>query len=87
MSMGMEILADGTSKGAALKWLCNHLGISTDNAAAFGDSLNDVAMLSAAGMGTAVANARREDFEAAAYITLTNDQAGFSRFLTWALGE
>ena len=87
MSMGMEILADGTSKGAALQWLCNHLGISTDNAAAFGDSLNDVAMLSAAGMGTAVANARREDFEVAAYITLTNDEAGFSRFLTWALGE
>ncbi len=28
--------------GRALKWLCNHLGISTDNAAAFGDSLNDV---------------------------------------------
>ena len=87
MSMGMEILAEGTSKGAALEWLCNYLGISTENAAAFGDSLNDVAMLSAAGMGTAVANARREDFEAATYITLTNDEAGFSRFLTWALGE
>ena len=85
--MGMEILADGTSKGAALQWLCKHLGISTSNAAAFGDSLNDVTMLSAAGMGTAVANARREDFEAASYITLTNDEAGFSRFLTWALGE
>ncbi|MBF0921398.1 MAG: HAD hydrolase family protein, partial [Atopobium sp.] len=70
-----------------LKWLCNHLGLSTKNAAAFGDSLNDVAMLSTAGMGTAVANARREDFEAATYITLTNDEAGFSRFLTWALGE
>lgn len=87
MSMGMEILADGTSKGAALQWLCNYLGLSTENAAAFGDSLNDVAMLSAAGMGTAVANARLEDFEAATYITLTNDEAGFSRFLTWALGE
>ena len=85
--MTIQSFLVGTSKGTALKWLCNHLGISTDNAVAFGDSLNDVAMLSAAGMGTAVANARREDFEAAAYITLTNDEAGFSRFLTWALGE
>ncbi len=60
MSMGMD-WPRRHLKGAALQWLCNYLeSISTENAAAFGDSLNDVAMLSAAGMGAAVANARRE---------------------------
>lgn len=87
MSMGMEILAKGTSKGAALRWLCDYLSLSVSNAAAFGDSLNDVSMLSTAGIGVAMENAHIEDYEAALYITLSNDASGFSQFLSWALGE
>ncbi len=39
-------------------------------------------MLSAAGMGKQLLTLV-VDFEAPAYITLTNDEAGFSRFLTF----
>lgn len=46
------------TKGNALRWCGEHLGFEPAQAAAFGDSLNDLSMLQAAGMGVAMANAR-----------------------------
>lgn len=41
-----EIVSKGTNKGAATKVLLEKLGISPDNAMAFGDNYNDIEMLS-----------------------------------------
>jgi hypothetical protein len=47
-----------TNKGAALHAVAEHYGIPRELTLAFGDNLNDAAMLEWAGCGVAVANAR-----------------------------
>lgn len=47
-------------KGRALEIICAHLGQSTEDAIAFGDSTNDSAMLLAAGLGIAMENGQPE---------------------------
>ncbi len=56
----LEIVPAGVSKGDALIRLAEHLEIPIEETIAVGDSLNDVEMLRAAGLGVAVANARSE---------------------------
>jgi len=46
-----------TSKGRALAWLAEHLGIATGQVLAIGDGINDLDMLEVAGCGVLVANA------------------------------
>lgn len=53
----IEINSHGMNKGKGLADLCSMLGISTSEVVAMGDSLIDVPMLEAAGVGIAVANA------------------------------
>jgi hypothetical protein len=45
------------SKGKALEYIAEEIGIAVKDFAAIGDSENDVDMLKAAGLGIAVANA------------------------------
>lgn len=69
------------TKGNALKWCANHFGFGMDELVAFGDSLNDVSMLSAAGTGIAMGNAR-EDVKAMDFPTCaTNDEDGIARYI------
>jgi Cof subfamily protein (haloacid dehalogenase superfamily) len=56
----VEILAPGTSKGAALRWLMGRLGIPREEVMAIGDQQNDRELLEEAGCGVAVANAVEE---------------------------
>lgn len=56
----LEIISPGVSKGDALLRLAAHLGIPAKETLAVGDSMNDMEMLAAAGLGVAVANARTE---------------------------
>lgn len=65
----LEIIAPGVSKGAALHHLAAHLGIPIEETIAVGDSLNDIEMIRAAGLGVAVANAR-DEVKAAADVVL-----------------
>lgn len=53
----IEITHRDATKGAALKFLCEHLGINPTQVLAFGDERNDCAMLELAGVGAAMANA------------------------------
>lgn len=53
----LEIVASGTSKGAALRHLAGILGIDLSEIVAFGDHDNDETMLATAGLGIAMANA------------------------------
>ena len=65
----IEINDITASKGQALKFLADKLGISLENVLAFGDGTNDISMIKAAGIGVAMGNAADELKEAADYIT------------------
>jgi len=81
-----ELQAEGISKGSALVWLCEHVGVDVRDAVAFGDEANDLPMLVAAGDGVAMANATPEVLGVANHVTGTNDEAGVAQYLFDALG-
>ena len=56
--------------------LCSKLGIPVEESIAFGDGLNDVGMLQAAGRGYAMANAPAEVRERVALTAPDNDHEG-----------
>jgi hydroxymethylpyrimidine pyrophosphatase-like HAD family hydrolase len=47
----------------------------------FGDGMNDLTMIEAAGVGVAMSNACQEVLDAADYITLSNDEDGVAAAL------
>jgi Cof subfamily protein (haloacid dehalogenase superfamily) len=53
----LEVAQPGVSKGAALRFVCNRLGIDPADTVAFGDGANDLELLEAAGLGVAMADA------------------------------
>lgn len=53
----LDIIPQHVSKGTALSFLCDYLGISRTDTVAVGDSENDISMLQAAGLGFAMSNA------------------------------
>lgn len=72
----LEITARGCDKGAAILELARLLGISPEETMACGDGYNDVTMLSAVGLGVAMANARTPAKAAADVVTLSNNENG-----------
>ncbi len=83
-----EIGGKTTSKAGAIKELCGILGISMEETMAFGDNPNDIPMVSAAGIGVAVGNAKDSVKEAADYIAPSNDDAGVAEAIRrFAFGE
>jgi len=69
------------TKGNAMRWCAAHYGFSMDELVCFGDSLNDVSMLEAAGTGVAVANAR-EDVKALGFpLCRSNDEDGVALYI------
>lgn len=80
-----NILSTGVSKGVALTALAVHLGIPLESVMAVGDGINDISLLSNAGLAIAMGNASDEVKSVADYITLDVDlnglAAAISRFL------
>lgn len=72
----LEINAQGATKGNALLWLADYLGIDREATMAFGDGENDISMLEAAGIGIAMGNGLEVAKRAADQVTLTNDEDG-----------
>ena len=70
-----------STKENAIKFLCTHLNISTDEVISFGDDHNDIGMLKLCGKGIAMENAIPEVKEIADEITLSNDQDGVAHYL------
>lgn len=69
------------TKGNALRWCAEHFGFRMEELLAFGDSLNDVSMLEAAGTGVAMGNARA-DVKAMGFPTCrTNDEDGVANYI------
>ncbi|MCI1665664.1 MAG: Cof-type HAD-IIB family hydrolase [Atopobiaceae bacterium] len=77
----LEVTDAAASKGTGLVWLCGHLGIDVADSVAFGDSLNDVSMLTSAGDGVAMANAAPEALAAADHVTGPCGEAGVGRYM------
>ena len=77
----LEINSLEAQKGPALLRLAARLGIAPEQTMAFGDDLNDVSMLRAAGIGVAMGNACPEAKAAAALVTASCDENGVAQAL------
>lgn len=72
----VELNALHANKGEALQALARALGIPLDATLAFGDGLNDISLLQAAGIGVAMGNAPPEVRAHAGFVTLSCDECG-----------
>ena len=81
LGRNLEITSSKADKGQALRTLCEHLGVTPAQCAAFGDGGNDIEMLAAAGYGVAMGNAKESVRLHAAYHTLSNEDDGVADWL------
>lgn len=65
-----------STKGAALRFLCDYCNIPAENSVAAGDEENDIPMIEAAGVGVAMANAKENVKKTADYITARDNNHG-----------
>ena len=72
----MELNFSTATKGGGLTALCRALDIDVSRTVAFGDGMNDLSMISAAGFGVAMANADSQVLAAADYIAPDNNSDG-----------
>jgi len=77
----LEFNIASANKGNSLRRFAEHLGFTLDNCLAFGDGLNDLSMIEAAGTGVAMANAHPQVLAAADLVTASNDEDGVARTL------
>lgn len=83
----LELNSSGAHKGNALRRLAEYLGLTLADCISFGDGLNDLTMVEAAGTGVAMANAVPEVKAAATRITLSNDEDGVAAVLEEILDQ
>ena len=77
----IELNISTAHKGNALKRFAEHLGLTLGNCMAFGDGMNDLTMVEAAGLGVAMANAVPDVKRVADYVTSSNDEDGVAAAL------
>ena len=78
----LEFNPPDATKGKALARLCSLMGASMSEIVCFGDSLNDLSMLTAVGLGVAVANARPEVRAVCDDVCDTNEHDGVAKYLS-----
>lgn len=78
----LEVTAGNTSKSRSLAYVADRYNISQQNIIAIGDDLNDLDMLTYAGEGVAMKNAKPEILEAADTVTrFDNNDDGVADYL------
>lgn len=78
----LEIVPYGVSKGFAVKWMCDYLGIPLENSVAAGDAQNDIPMLEAARVGAVMCNAFPGIAKHGSYVTQAdNNHDGVAEIL------
>jgi len=77
----LDITCKGTSKGNAIKKLCEYLKIDLKDSVALGDSYNDVTMFETVGHSVAMANAPEDIKKIVDEVTDTNNKDGVAKFL------
>jgi Cof subfamily protein (haloacid dehalogenase superfamily) len=75
----LEIVPFGVHKAAALRHLTEILRLDFSQVAAIGDGLNDIEMLTEAGLGIAMGNAPEAVKSVAAWVTATNNEGGVAQ--------
>ncbi|RAV05035.1 Cof-type HAD-IIB family hydrolase [Paenibacillus sp. YN15] len=75
----IEVNPLGINKASGLREVCRLLGIRMEEVAACGDSLNDLEMIRAAGLGIAMGNAQEAVKQAADAVTGTNEEDGVAQ--------
>ena len=84
----LEFNIASANKGNSLRRFAEHLGFTLDNCMAFGDGLNDLSMIEAAGCSVAMANAVDEVKAAATWISSSNDENGVAKGINkWIFSE
>ena len=74
--LSADVSIKGTDKGDALKAVADKLKVDISNTYAFGDGMNDITMMKAAGHGIAMGNGQDLCKQAAEYITSDIDDDG-----------
>jgi HAD superfamily hydrolase (TIGR01484 family) len=77
----IECNPKGINKASGLLEICKLLGIKMSEVVAIGDSLNDVAMIRAAGLGVAMGNAQEEVKKIADLVTAENVEDGVAKVI------
>ena len=77
----LEIGGENSSKAAGILFVADKLGVDKRQIMCFGDGLNDLEMISMAGMGVAMENGLCELKSAADYIAPGNDCDGVAQVI------
>jgi len=77
----LEVFDPAASKGQAVAWLAESLGLSLTQVLAFGDGANDLDLLDEVGCGVAMENAPRALIEKAKFVIPGPEAEGIARFL------
>jgi Cof subfamily protein (haloacid dehalogenase superfamily) len=72
----LQLMRRDASKSAAVRMLARRFNVAREEVLAIGDALNDVGMISWAGIGVAMANAAPEVKKVADYVTRSNEEDG-----------
>jgi 5-amino-6-(5-phospho-D-ribitylamino)uracil phosphatase len=84
----LELNPRGVSKATGIAKVCELLGIRMSEVVAVGDSLNDIAMIQAAGLGVAMGNAQEEVKRAADAVVYSNNEDGVAQVIReYVLGK
>ncbi len=81
LTIMVEVLPTGTSKGGALATLIEDMGYTTQQVLACGDGENDIEMLELAGIGVAMGNADEAVRAAADFVSVPYNQDGVAHAL------
>ncbi len=81
MKNTFEVMDKSTSKGNALKKICDYYGIDRNEIISIGDNENDISMIEFAGLGVAMGNAEETVKNIADYITTTNEEDGVAKVI------
>ena len=84
----LEIMAPGAGKGAAVRWMTEHMGLTRDQVMGFGDYTNDLPMLENVGWPVAVDNAIDEVKRACRIIAPSCEDDGVAKTIRkYVLGD
>ena len=84
----LEIMAPGAGKGAAVRWLTEHMGLTREQVMGFGDYTNDLPMLENVGWPVAVDNAIDEVKRACRIIAPSCEDDGVAQTINkYVLGD
>lgn len=83
----IELNTKTATKGNALLWLAQHLGIQQSQTMAVGDSMNDFAMMKAAGLPVAMGQSHPKILELADFVTKSCDEDGVAHAINTVLDE